>query len=134
MPTPTMCAWRVPPTNIVPGTEQLAPNAVWRDIADHLRLRIPPATGGPQYGVLQRIAYSIVIFVASPLVILTGLTMSPAVTAAVPLLLDLFGGFQSARTIHFGGFVVLILFAFAHVAMVITSGFRKHLRAMTLGG
>jgi thiosulfate reductase cytochrome b subunit len=121
-------------TNIVPGTKQLAPRALWHDLADHLRLRIPPATGGPQYGVLQRIAYSMVIFVAAPLVVLTGLTMSPAVTAAVPFLLDLFGGYQSARTIHFAAFVVLILFSIAHVAMVVLSGFRKQVRAMTLGG
>jgi len=120
--------------NIVPGATHLAPNALWQDIADHLRLKIPPATGGPQYGVLQRISYSIVIFVASPLIALTGLTMSPAVTAALPFLLDLFGGYQSARTIHFGAFAALILFVFVHVAMVIASGFRKHLRAMTLGG
>jgi thiosulfate reductase cytochrome b subunit len=120
--------------NIVPVTTQLAPGAVWKDITDHLRLRIPPPAGGPAYGVLQRIAYSIVIFVASPLVVLTGLTMSPAVTATFPSLLDLFGGFQSARTIHFGAFVALILFVFVHVAMVIISGFRQQLRAMTFGG
>ena len=120
--------------NVVPGATHLALGALRQDVADHLRLRIPPATGGPQYGVLQRISYSIVIFVASPLIVLTGLTMSPAVTAAFPFLLDLFGGYQSARTIHFGGFVALILFVFVHVAMVIASGFRTHIRAMTLGG
>ena len=118
----------------MPAAAHLAPDVLWRDITDHLRLRIPPAAGGPRYGVLQRIAYSVVIFVASPLVVLTGLTMSPAVTAAFPLLLDVFGGFQSARTIHFGAFVMLILFACVHVAMVVISGFQRQVRAMTLGG
>ena len=70
----------------------------------------------------------------TPLLVLTGLTMSPAVTAAFPSLLDLFGGFQSARTLHFGAFAALILFVFVHVGMVIASGFWKHMRAMTLGG
>ena len=120
--------------NIVPATTHLTPGAVLQDLTDHLRFRIRPAAGGPQYGVLQRIAYSTVIFVASPLLVLTGITMSPAVTAAFPSLLDLFGGYQSARTLHFAAFAALILFVVVHVVMVIASGFWKQMRAMTLGG
>lgn len=120
--------------HIVPRRTDLSPRAVWRDVADHLRFRIPPASGGPQYGVLQKTTYSFVLFVASPLVVLTGLTMSPAVTAAWPVLLDVFGGYQSARTIHFGAFVVLVLFVGVHVTMVICSGFWKQMRSMTVGG
>jgi len=96
-------------------------------------MKIPPATGGPQYGLLQRCAYSGVVFVAAPLMILTGLTMSPAVTSAVPFLLRLFGGYQSARTIHFFTSVVVVLFVVAHVVMVARSGFRRQIRAMTVG-
>ena len=65
--------------------------------------------------------------------VVTGLAMSPAVTAAFPFLLRLFGGYQSARTIHFVTFVALLLFVFVHVVMVIKSGFRRRIRAMTVG-
>ena len=83
--------------------------------------------------MLQKGAYSFVIFVAAPLIVVTGLTMSPAVTAAFPFLLSLFGGYQSARTIHFFTFVALLLFVFVHVVMVVRSGFRRQVRAMTVG-
>ena len=66
--------------------------------------------------------------------VLTGLTMSPAVTAAYPFLLDLFGGSQSARTIHFFTFTALMLFLVIHVAMVAMTGFKRQIRAMTFGG
>ena len=59
--------------------------------------------------------------------------MSPAVTAAFPFLLSLFGGYQSARTIHFFIFVAVLLFLFVHIVMVIKSGFRRQIRAMTVG-
>jgi thiosulfate reductase cytochrome b subunit len=67
------------------------------------------------------------------LIVLTGLTMAPAVTAAYPFLLDLFGGSQSARTIHFFAFVALVLFLVVHVAMVVLTGFKRQMRAMILG-
>lgn len=120
-------------SHIWPKAKDLAPRLVWRDVVDHLRLRIPPASGGPHYGLVQKVAYSLVVFGAAPLIAVTGLTMSPAVTAAFPFLLRLFGGFQSARTIHFFTFVALLLFVFVHVAMVIKSGFRRQIRAMTMG-
>ena len=120
-------------SHIWPRARELAPRLVWRDVVDHLRLRIPPASGGPHYGVLQKCAYSLVVFVAAPLMVVTGLTMSPAVTAAFPILLRLFGGYQSARTIHFFAFVALLLFVIVHVVMVVKSGFRRQIRAMTVG-
>lgn len=120
-------------SHLWPSAGELAPAVVWRDVREHLRFRIRRASGGPDYGVLQKIAYSFVVFVASPLIVLTGLTMSPAVTAAFPFLLRLFGGHQSARTIHFFTFVALLLFAFGHVVMVVKSGFRRQIRAMTVG-
>jgi thiosulfate reductase cytochrome b subunit len=104
-----------------------------RELFDHLRFRIRRATGGPDYGVLQKIAYSFVVFLAAPLIVLTGLTMSPTVSAAFPILLRLFGGFQSARTIHFATFAALVLFVFVHLVMVVASGFKRQLRAMTIG-
>jgi thiosulfate reductase cytochrome b subunit len=120
-------------SHLWPRVRELSPRLVWRDVVAHLRLRIPAASGGPSYGLLQKCAYSFVVFVAAPLMVATGLTMSPAVVAAVPGLLDLFGGFQSARTIHFFASAVLVLFLIVHVVMVVRSGFRRHMRAMTLG-
>jgi thiosulfate reductase cytochrome b subunit len=119
--------------HVWPTASDLAPRTVWREFADHLRLRIPPASGGPRYGVLQKAAYTIVIFVAAPVMAITGLAMSPAVTAAVPMLLSVCGGYQSARTIHFVTFVTLVAFVVVHLLMVIKSGFRRQIRAMTLG-
>jgi len=119
--------------HVWPRTGELAPRRLWRDVADHLHLRIPPASGGPRYGVLQKIAYSWVVFVALPLMGVSGLTMAPAVTSAFPFLLRLFGGYQSARTIHFFTFVALALFVLVHLVMVVKSGFRRQVRAITLG-
>lgn len=113
-----------------PGDE-LTPYQFWRDLVDHLRLRIKPAPGGAQYGLAQKCAYCGVVFVVLPLVVLTGLAMSPAVTAGYPILGSTFGGFQSARTIHFFATVALVLFLVVHVAMVVRSGFLRHMRAMT---
>ena len=96
-------------------------------------MRIRTATGGPQYGLLQKCTYFLVVFIVFPLIVATGLAMSPAITAAYPLLLRIFGGFQSARTIHFFAFVLLILFLLVHVLMIIKSGFKRQMRAMTIG-
>ena len=118
---------------IWPRALELAPGLLWLEVRDHLRLRIRRSPGDPVYGVLQKIAYSLVVFVAAPLVVLTGLTMSPTVTAAFPFLLKLFGGFQSARTIHFATFAALLIFVVVHLIMVVASGFRRQIRAMTIG-
>jgi thiosulfate reductase cytochrome b subunit len=120
-------------SHIWPTARDLAPRLVWRDLVNHLRFRIPPATGGPDYAVLQKSAYSFVLFVAAPLMAATGLAMSPAVTAALPFMLRLFGGYQSARTIHFFTFVALLLFVAVHTVMVIKSGVKRQIRAMTVG-
>jgi thiosulfate reductase cytochrome b subunit len=120
-------------SRVWPGARELRPGVVGRHVLDHLRLRMPSATGGPRYNVLQKIAYSLVIFVAAPLMVLTGLAMSPAIGAAFNWLPRLFGGHQSARTIHFVAFVLLVLFVLVHVAMVWASGFRRQMRAMTVG-
>lgn len=120
-------------SHVWPAVADLAPRRVWRDLVDHTRLRMPPASGGPHYGVLQKLAYSLVVFLLAPLMVLTGLAMSPAVTAGYPVLLTVFGGFQSARTIHFVVFMVLVLFVAVHLAMVSFTGFSRQTRAMILG-
>lgn len=118
--------------NILPRARDLAPSVLFQDMRIHLR----PGTGvggGPPYGAVQKAVYFGVVFVALPLMLITGLTMSPAVTAALPFLLDVFGGYQSARTIHFFGFSAVLIFLLVHVAMVFVTGAGKQLRAMTLG-
>jgi thiosulfate reductase cytochrome b subunit len=85
------------------------------------------------YSLLQRSAYTAVAFVVLPFMTLAGLAMSPRVTAAFPVLLDVFGGHQSARTLHFFGFVVLLAFVVGHVAMAVHRGFGRQMRAMILG-
>jgi len=116
-----------------PRAGQLNPRSVGREFIDHLRLRIPPARGGPQYGLLQKCAYCGVVFIALPLAVLTGLTMSPTVAAGYPVLTAMFGGFQSARTIHFFAALGVLVFLIVHVLMVIKSGFKRQMRAMTIG-
>ena len=119
--------------DLLPRIRELSPVSLWRDTMAHLRPGAAPPGTGPPYGLLQKLSYSVVVFVALPLMLLTGLTMAPAVTAGYPSLLDLFGGYQSARTIHFFCFSFLFLFLLAHLAMVVATGFRRQLRAMVLG-
>jgi thiosulfate reductase cytochrome b subunit len=119
--------------HIVPRPAEISPALVWRDVRNHVRLRIRAATGGPQYGLMQKCSYFLVVFLALPLAVLTGLAMSPAITAAYPFLSRIFGGFQSARTIHFFAFVALMLFLLVHVVMIIKSGFKRQMRSMTFG-
>lgn len=119
--------------HVWPRPRDLTGGRLTGDIADHLRLRLPPPAGGPSYGPLQKLAYASVIFVAAPLVIVTGLAMSPAITATWPLLGSLFGGYQSARTVHFAAFAMLLAFAVVHVAMVIVSGFVRQVKSITIG-
>lgn len=118
--------------HLVPRFGELTPRLLWQDLIGHLRLHMQPS-GGPPYGLLQKCAYFAVVFVALPLMIFTGLAMSPTIAAAYPILRDVFGETQSLRTIHFCVFVVLILFLVVHVLMVIMSGFKRQVRAMTFG-
>jgi thiosulfate reductase cytochrome b subunit len=102
-------------------------------IAQYLRRAPPDPAEANSYNVLQRTAYLIVIFVLFPLVIWTGLAMSPSFVSAVPSAVTLLGGRQSARTIHFFVSGLLLLFLVVHVTMVALSGFRSRMRAMIVG-
>jgi thiosulfate reductase cytochrome b subunit len=119
--------------HIVPHLADLSPALIWQELRDHARLRIKSAKGGPLYGVLQKCSYFAVVFLALPMAVVTGLAMSPAINAAYPFLSRMFGGFQSARTVHFATFIVLILFLLVHVLMIVKSGFKRQIRAMTIG-
>jgi len=110
-----------------------APRHVWSDICDHLRLRFPTGVAALRYNVLQKIAYCAVLFGLIPLAILTGLTMSPGLDAAMPFLLDLFGGRQSARSLHFLAALGLVLFVLVHLIMVVLAGPLNEVRSMITG-
>ena len=116
-----------------PRLEELAPRHLWREIKDHARLRFGTGEDALRYNSLQKISYFGVVFILLPLAILTGLTMSPGVNAAWPWLLDLFGGRQSARSIHFIAATLLALFILVHLVMVVLSGPLNQLRGMVTG-
>jgi len=120
--------------DLLPAARDFSPGVLWRDLKEHLRPAQAGAIGaGPPYGVLQKLSYAFVALVAMPLMIVTGFAMAPAISAALPALLDLFGGYQSARTVHFFSFAVILLFLLTHVVMVFVSGFGRQMRAMTWG-
>lgn len=109
------------------------PAHLWHDICEHARLRFPTGSAALRYNVLQRIAYCGVLGGLLPLLILTGLTMSPGINAALPWLLDLFGGRQSARSLHFLAAAGLIGFVVIHLLMVLLAGPVNELRSMITG-
>jgi Ni/Fe-hydrogenase b-type cytochrome subunit len=112
---------------------ELKPAHVWQDIKDHARLRLPAGMAALRYNVLQKASYIGIIFVALPLLIFTGLTMSPGMDAAWPWLTDLFGGRQSARSIHFITAWLLFAFLLVHILMVLLAGPLNELRSMITG-
>jgi len=119
--------------NLLPGKADLSLRAFSTAIADHLRFERPSEAEAWSYNVLQRLTYLFVIFVLFPLVIWTGLAMSPAFVSAVPATVTVLGGQQSARTIHFFVSLSLLLFLVVHVAMVCLAGFSSRMRAMITG-
>jgi len=110
-----------------------SPRHIWQDIKDHARLRFPRGEVAARYGILQKLSYIGVIFVALPLMIATGLTMSPGFNAAAPWLLDLFGGRQSGRSIHFIVAWMLVAFFLVHIVMVLLAGPVNEIRSMITG-
>ena len=119
--------------NLLPGEADLSWRAFSTAIASHLRFERPSEAEAWSYNVLQRLSYLFVIFVLFPLVIWTGLAMSPAFVSAVPAAVTVLGGQQSARTIHFFVSLSLVLFLLVHVVMVWLAGFSSRMRAMITG-
>ena len=107
--------------------------SIGQSIVDHLHFRHPSGEASKRYNVLQKLAYLIVIFVLLPLVILMGLAMSPGFDALWPGWVDIFGGRQSARTIHFIVAWLLVAFVLIHVFEVIVTGFWNNMRSMITG-
>ena len=110
-----------------------APRALWHDVKAHARLCFPKGVAALRYAPLQKIAYAGVLFGLLPLVILTGLAMSPGMDAAWPIVTEAFGGRQSARSVHFLCAAGLVLFFVVHIAMVLLSGPLNQVRAMITG-
>jgi thiosulfate reductase cytochrome b subunit len=107
--------------------------AVSASLADRLRFKPAVEDDAWSYNLVQRLAYLGVIFVLFPLLIWTGLAMSPAVESAIPSAVAAFGGRQSARTLHFLLTVALVLFVLVHLAMVWLAGFGSRVVAMVTG-
>ncbi|MEM1044608.1 MAG: cytochrome b/b6 domain-containing protein [Pseudomonadota bacterium] len=114
--------------DLIPSAQDL--KALPRDIADHIRLRFH---SGARYNVLQKLSYAIVLLVLMPVMIATGLAMSPGANAAFPFMTDLFGGRQTARTVHFLAMLLLVGFFVVHMAMVLAAGPVKQIRSMLTG-
>jgi thiosulfate reductase cytochrome b subunit len=117
--------------DLLPAPADRKVRAFWGVIAKYLH-RTPP-DDAHSYNVMQRTAYLIVIFFLFPMVIWTGLAMSPAFDSAVPAAVNALGGRQSARTLHFFVSGSLLLFLVVHVTMVVLAGFRSRMRAMITG-
>jgi Ni/Fe-hydrogenase b-type cytochrome subunit len=112
---------------------ELAPAHLAADVREHLAFRFHDPAHPGSYNILQKLAYVGVIFVLLPLVILTGLALSPGMDAAWPWLLDIFGGRQSARSIHFLTMAALSGFIVVHLALVILAGVWNEVRSMLTG-
>ena len=104
-------------------------SSIW----EHLRFHFPKGEEAKRYNVLQKLAYLVVVLVLLPLMLLTGLAMSPAMDAGYPFLIDMFGGRQSARTVHFISATAIVIFVVVHIVMVLVSGPFNNLRSMITG-
>lgn len=117
--------------NLLPARGEWGWGAVWRVMSKYLRRARPEEEHS--YNAAQRWAYLAVIFVLFPAVIWTGLALSPSFDSAFPWFVDVLGGRQSARTLHFFLTWLLVAFLLVHVTMVYLGGFRKRMRAMITG-
>ncbi len=119
--------WR----DLTPSRRDLG--SIWQSIKDHARFRHPKGEAARTYNVLQKLTYLSVIFVLLPGVILMGFAMSPGLDALLPGWVDVFGGRQSARTLHFAFALALVAFTALHVFLVIAYGLWNHMRSMING-
>jgi thiosulfate reductase cytochrome b subunit len=118
--------------DLTPTRAELTPGRLWRDIVEHAQFKFPRGEAAKRYNPLQKLAYLGVICLLT-LMILAGLTMSPGVDAAFPWLVDLFGGRQSARTIHWITANLIVLFVAVHLFMVVAAGVVNEIGSMITG-
>ena len=119
--------------DLLPTRIQLSPSHLIRDLWNHLQLKFPSGEAAKRYNALQKITYLGVLFILAPTILATGLTMSPGMDAGFPWLLDLFGGRQSARTVHFICAALVVAFIAVHLIMVLLAGPINELRSMITG-
>jgi thiosulfate reductase cytochrome b subunit len=119
--------------DLLPSKHELTPRHILEDVKDHALLRFPKGDAARRYNTLQKLTYLGVVFVLIPLLILTGLTMSPGMDAAWPWLIDVFGGRPSARSIHFICAMLMVLFFLVHLLMVALVGPINEVRSMITG-
>lgn len=119
--------------DLIPRAGELKPRHIWQDIKDHARLKFDRRDMATRYNILQKLSYLAVLFGLLPLMVLSGLAMSPGMDAAWPWLTDIFAGRQSARSIHFICAVLLAAFILIHLLMVLLSGPLNGIRAMITG-
>ena len=117
----------------LPRAGELSLRNLGRDIVNHLKLRRPRGEAAKHYNILQKLSYLLIMFVLLPLILLTGLTMSNSITTAWPFLFDIFGGRQSARTLHFIFATMMSLFIVVHLLQLFVIGFVNHMRSMITG-
>ncbi len=119
--------------DLLPRLAELSPRHILHDIVQHVRLKFPKGEEAKRYHILQKLAYAGVVVVLVPGIIFTGLTMSPAMNATWPWLLDLFGGRQSARSLHWILANLIMLFIIVHLLMVVLAGPYNEIRSMITG-
>lgn len=117
--------------DLVPGRTEL--RGIGASVRDHLRFRRATGEAARRYNVLQKLAYLTVIFVLLPMAVITGLAMSPWFNAVLAGWVDLLGGRQSARALHFIVAWLLVAFALIHIFQLVVHGLWNHLRAMITG-
>lgn len=119
--------------DILPKKQELTPDHIWEEVVHHAQFKRITGAAAKRYNTLQKLAYVAVIFVLFPLIVLTGLTMSPGFNAIAPFLLDIFGGRQSARSLHFIAANLLVAFLVIHLAEVVVAGAWNEIRSMVTG-
>lgn len=119
--------------DLAPRPAELTPRHLAHDIWNHIRLKHPTGEAARHYNTLQKLTYLTVIAILLPLMLLTGLTLSPGMDAGFPFLLDLFGGRQSARTLHFVSASLIVLFVAVHLLEVLLAGPWNEIRSMVTG-
>lgn len=108
------------------------PAAIWHDVVEHLKLNFEHE--GAKYNFLQKLAYGLVFGVFLPIMVFSGMAISPGIEPAAPWLVEAFGGRQSARSIHFLAAWGLFAFFIIHIVLVLLSGPVKQIRDMITGG
>jgi methionine sulfoxide reductase catalytic subunit len=119
-------------SRLIPTSWSIMPDA-WHTLLTYLTLHIPPASDFHPYDPLQQLAYAGVVFLLGPFMLLTGAAMSPSIEGRFPWYVKLFGGKQSARSLHFLSLIAFVLFVIVHTALVLIVHFQDNIRNIVLG-